>query len=267
MKPSTAAIILAGVAALLAIVLQTARLDRAQTAAVRAGLAADTLVASRDTARVLTLKLASLGDSVAIVQRRAVQVDQRADALDRALGLERAARDSLSATVAAYRAVIRSDTVFDTVQVNVKDGSGASGSAPADPDGVRRGTFDVRQVPYAMHAEVELPAPPVSGSMKFEIDLDTLRLDVRLGCGPSVVAGARSATLTVIGPSWATVRMGRVEQSPAVCSGLDVGSERLAAIKGLLSRVGISIGYVAGVDARGTFVYGPGVTVGVRVWP
>ncbi|HTR77643.1 MAG TPA: hypothetical protein VMH39_06020 [Gemmatimonadaceae bacterium] len=107
MKPSTAALILAALAALFSIAVQTARLDHAQTAAIRAGLSADTLVASRDTTRVLSIRLAALGDSLAVVQRRALQVDQRADALDRALGLARAAHDSLVASIASYRGVVQ----------------------------------------------------------------------------------------------------------------------------------------------------------------
>ena len=44
----------------------------------------DSLLAARDTTRTLQAHLASLGDSLHVVSRRAVQTAQRADELDRA---------------------------------------------------------------------------------------------------------------------------------------------------------------------------------------
>jgi len=261
MKPSTAALILAAVAALLSIVIQTARLDRAQTAA-------DTLVASRDSTRLLSLKLAWLGDSMAVVERRAVQVDQRADALDRALGVERAARDSVVASIASYRGVVRSDTVV----VSVADPAGEAGrllaAAPgqAGLDSIRQGTFDLRQAPYTVHATVALPVPPERGTMEIGIDLDTLWLEVRLGCGAPNGSGVRAATAIVSGPSWAGIQLGRVEQAPGVCNAAAV-RDGSGPVRRALSRVGVSVGYVAGVTNQGKIFAGPGVIFGVRLWP
>jgi hypothetical protein len=219
---------------------------------VAAALVADTVVASHDTTRVLTLRIASLSDSLRVVQRRAVQINQQADALDRALGLERAARDSLTATIVGYRGLVRTDTVRDTVVV---DPGGRDGTAA---DTVHRGTFDIRQAPYTVHAQVMLPAPPSEGTMALAIDLDTMRFEVRLGCGPPNAAGARTAATTVTGPSWAAIQLGRIEQSPDVCAQLSVPASRWAPLRRALDRVGVSIGYVAGVGANSQFFGGPG---------
>jgi len=268
MKPSTAALILAAVVALFAIMLQTARLDRARSAAIRAGLAADTLVASRDTTRVLSLELASLGESLAVVQRRAVQVDQRADALDRALGVERAARDSVTASIASFQGIVRTDTVV--VIEPEPGGAGAglpSGSvAGRGQDSVRRGTFDIRQAPYTVHAVVGLPVPPATGMMAVAIDLDTLRLDVRLGCGAPSADGVRGASAIVTGPAWVGIQLGRVEQTPGVCNGAAVG-ERSGVVARALSRFGVTVGYVAGINNQGKVFAGPGAMFGVKLWP
>jgi len=269
MKPSTAALILAALAALFAIALQTARLDRAQHAALRAGLAADTLVASRDTTRALSLKLVSLGESLAVAQRRAMQIDQRADALDRALGLDRAARDSVTASIASYHGIVRTDTVFVGEAAVVDAAIGRPSGVDVDrgsSDSVRRGTFDVRQPPYAVHAVVALPDPPARGSMALAIALDTLRLDVRLGCGAPNASGVRAASAIVSGPAWAGIQLGRVEQAPEVCN-VGAATSRAAALKAAVSRIGVSVGYVAGVGSHGQFLAGPGVMIGVKLWP
>jgi hypothetical protein len=263
-------LVVVGVAlAVLFLAVRAASVDRAQSAAARAALVADTAIASHDTTRTLVLRLASLGDSLRVVQRRAVQVDQQADALDRALGLERAARDSLATTIAGYRGVVRADTVRDTVVVSAsgrKNEEGRGGGA-SPSDTVRRGTFDIRQAPYTVHAQVELPPPPAAGTMVLGVDLDTLRFEVRLGCGPPNAAGVRPAATTVTGPSWAAIQLDRVEQSPDVCAALGVAESRWAPFKRAFERVGVSIGYVAGVGAHSALLAGPGVIVGVKVWP
>ena len=68
--------------------------DRRSTQAV---LARDTIEAAADTTRALYhIDVNALGDSLQVVQRRAVQAEQKADeldrALDRALGQERVVR-------------------------------------------------------------------------------------------------------------------------------------------------------------------------------
>jgi len=270
MKPGNALLIAAAAIVLLWVGCRVIAADRAESAATEAALAADTLVASQDTTRLLTLKLASLGDSLRVEQRRAVQVNQRADALDRALGLERTARESLAATIARYRGVVETDAVRETVLVAVaaagaRAGSAAAGGATVDT--LRHGTFDIRQAPYTVRAQVALPPPPAAGAMALAIDLDTVRLEVRLGCGPPNAAGVRAAAATVTGPRWAAIQLGRVEQAPEVCATLGADQSRWGLVGRALARVGVSIGYVAGVGAHNTVFAGPGAIIGVKVWP
>jgi hypothetical protein len=233
--------------------------QRVQARAAQALLAQDTVEAARDTSRALSIE-GVLGDSLRATQRRAIQVEQRADKLDGALKLERVAREQLEASVVALRATIRSDTVY------VARGEGVRRSIG---DGVRRAEFDLRQEPYTVHADVSLPEPPAPGRMEVSVELDTLALDVRVGCGPAGSEGVRAASVTVVGPAWALVRLSRVEQAPSVCSPSLRGtkSERWSAVLHFLERFGVSVGYAAARSPSGAVVAGPGATAGFRVWP
>jgi hypothetical protein len=94
-----------------------------------------------------------------------------------------------------------------------------------------------------------------------------LRFEVRLGCGPPNAVGVRAAATTVTGPRWAAIQLGRVEQAPDVCATLGVAQSRWAPVTRALARVGVSIGYVAGIGAHNALLAGPGAIIGVRVWP
>jgi hypothetical protein len=224
-----------------------------EEARVAAGLVRDSLAAAADSTRALHLRLEVLGESLRVVQRRAVQTEQRADALDRALGLERVARVRLAARVAPITRSARSDTVVGETS-----------------EGERSAAFDVREAPYTVHAEVRLPPPPAAGMMAVRVALDTLGLEVRVSCGVPGEAGVRPATATVLGPSWATIRMTKVEQSPDVCAGAGhrpAPNLFAAARRWLAERAGVAVGFGVVRDARGALITGPGVVVGVRAWP
>jgi hypothetical protein len=234
---------------------QTVRLDAARVRGVRAALAADSVEAARDTSRLVRLDGEtgrSLADSLRVVQRRTLQVSQRSDALDRALGLERAARAQLEATVESLRATARVE------QVAVEAG-----------DQTRSTEFDVRQVPYTVHAAVTLPEPPGAGRLDVVVSLDTLKLDVRVECGARRLREVRPATVSVAGPAWASVRLGRVEQAPEVCNGGEAGDRggNASLLHALGRRFGVSVGYVAVRAGDGVVRAGPGIVVGFRVWP
>jgi hypothetical protein len=228
-------------------------LAEALARATKAGLQADSLQAAADSTRVLyRVAVAGLGDSLRVAVRRAVQEVQRADVLDKALRLERVTRDKLRATIAELRSAPRSDTV----QV-------------VGTDGERRATFDVRQAPYTVRAEVSLPAAPGRGRMDVRVKLDTLALDVHVGCGAANAAGVRAATAIVVAPKWASVRLGSVEQAPRVCAVIP-GGERSSAqsvMRAILQRVGVSVGYGATRTASGTVVSGVSTMVGITIWP
>jgi hypothetical protein len=174
--------------------------QRAEARATQAVLAQDTVEAARDTSRALPL-IGVLEDSLRAAQRRAIQVEQRADKLDATLKLERVAREQLEASVVALRTTVRSDTVYMT-----------------RADSARHAAFDVRHAPYTVHADVSLPEPPARGRMDVSVELDTLALDVRVGCGAAGNEGVRPASVTVVRPAWALMRLSRVEQAPSVCS-------------------------------------------------
>lgn len=231
---------------------QTARLDAARLRAQAAGFGADSVQAVADSSRSsFYIRVASLGDSLRVAERRAIQTVQRADVLDRALRLERRLRDSLRVAVDRLSHKVRSDSV-------VSDGA----------DSERRAAFEVREVPYTVHAKVVLPRAPGRGSMDVRVEMDTMALDVRVGCGVATAAGVRPATAVVVGPRWASVRLGRVEQVPGVCAAggaNDAGTTSL--VRQLLHRFGLSVGYGVARAAATELVAGPGLFVGFRVWP
>jgi hypothetical protein len=234
--------------------------QRAEEKARQAVLAQDSVEAARDTSRALSIE-GVLGDSLRAAQRRAMQVEQRADKLDATLKLERVAREQLEASVVALRATVKSDSAVD-------DTTGV-GERRATGDGVRRAGFDLRQEPYTVHADVSLPKPPARGSMNVSVELDTLPLDVRVGCGDAGIEGVRPASVTVVGPAWAMVRLSRVEQAPSVCSDSRRATEtkRWYALRRFVERFGVSVGYAAARTPSGTVFAGPGLAAGFRLWP
>ena len=227
------------------------QMQREEERAAEAALVRDTLEAARDTTRALPL-IGALGDSLRVVERRAVQTAQRADALDRALARERVVRDRLEAAITALASSAVAETVFVTGE-----------------DSVRRAAFDVRQTPYTVNAEVALPRPPERARLELRVALDTLALEVRVGCGKADNEGVRPASVNVVGPSWASVRLGRVEQSPNVCAQRAErrGAGMRSALRRFAERFGVSVGYAATRGGDGTVVAGPGVAAGFRVWP
>jgi type II secretory pathway pseudopilin PulG len=233
--------------------------QRAEARVAQAVLAQDTVDAARDTSRALSIE-GVLGDSLRAAQRRAVQVEQRADKLDATLKLERVAREQLEASVVALRATVKSDTVYVTRGAGVGRSAGES---------MRHAAFDTRQAPYTVHADVSLPEPPAPGRMEVRVELDTLALDVRVGCGDAGSEGVRPASVTVVGPAWALMRLSRVEQAPSVCSASSrtTASERWSAVRRFVERFGVSVGYAAARSSTGAVIAGPGLAAGFRVWP
>jgi hypothetical protein len=211
-----------------------------------AALHADSIRAARDTSRAVLLSVA--GDSVRVYQRRIVQVKQRSDSLDRALGLERAARYRVEAAVSALSALAAAPALDST-------------------DGVRTAEFRVREPPFYIDVTVGLPRPPGEGRMALRVALDTAVLEARVGCGAVGAGGVRPATLSLTGPRWVGVRITRVEQEVRVCS----PTEPIVPRTSLLARVAkgfhVGVGYGAVIAPDGRIVRGPGINVSWSPWP
>ncbi|MGE3795689.1 MAG: hypothetical protein AB7I38_17435 [Dehalococcoidia bacterium] len=188
-------IVLLGVA----LAVQTYRLGRAEVRAQVEALARDSAEAAADSTRASSARVqAVLGAELAAVQRRAAQQQQRADSLDRALGLERRARVVVELRADSLQALATAAVTADSA------------------DSVRRARFEVREAPYTATAAVALPRPPAAGSLSLRVGLDPAPLELRIGCGPAR-EGIRPATVTAVGPRWLSLKLATIEQDPAVC--------------------------------------------------
>jgi hypothetical protein len=105
--------------------------------------------------------------------------------------------------------------------------------------------------------------------MDVSVELDTLALEARVGCGTARGDGLRPASVTVVRPAWASMRLERLEQSPAVCSAtaLKAVGTRWPAVRRFIERFRLSVGYAAARGPNGVVVAGPGLAAGFRVWP
>jgi len=184
----------AGVVVAVLLVVAWHRSQEARTEALRA----DRAEARADTTRLLAVG-AVLDQQV--WERRALQQEQRADSVDRELRLTRKAYVALRVSIASLDTTVHGQT-----------------AALVSDTAVRTAHFDIRQVPFTAAADVRLPPPPAAGDLELRVSLDSLLLDLRLGCGQAGVGGVRPASAVVSGPPWARVALGRVEQAVEVCS-------------------------------------------------
>lgn len=199
--PAWVAIFILAMASALTLGVEEHRLRQERESTASLALAASNLVAERDSTRDVAAMnhsiAAMLGDSLRIVEQRAVQVKQRSDALDRALGGERRARYALTAAVDSLERL-------------------ATAAAPAGA--ARHASFALRQPPYTVAAEVEVPDPPDSARMNLRVALDPIPISARVMCSAPDSHGVRSASVVASSPPWATVRLGRLEQAPELCA-------------------------------------------------
>lgn len=228
------------------VVLRELLVDRAyQQALIR-----DVAEAKRDTTRALAPATLPLGDSLHAVQRRALQQEQRADALDRALGLERTAKLALEVKVRTLEVEVRATTTASTRR-----------------DSTRRAVFDVRQAPFTVQADVELPPPPAAGQLRVAVALDPVPVELRIGCAPDSGRAVRPAQVTAIGPAWADLRLRHVEQSPDICAVAARRSPRSLSRALWSDRFGVFVGATLMRRSDASLATGLAVGVGWRVWP
>lgn len=177
------------------------RASRAASEARAAHLAADSATAANDSTRMVALDSLKglLGKELAAYERRAVQAEQRADSVDRALGRVRVALVNMSAVVRELSAR-------------------AEAPVSEDSEAIRRAIFHVRQQPYTARAEVALPRPPAPGSLSLSVSLDSALIGLRLQCGKADASGVRPATALATTPDWLALRFTTVTQAPEICS-------------------------------------------------
>ena len=210
LRQSWMAVLGLALALMLTVRVEEGRVARARGRVTELALEAANVTAERDSTRGAALTARSvarlLGDSLRIAERLVVQRAQHADALDKALGRERRAKYALAATVDSLSRVVASANV---TEMN---------------DDVRRAHFDVRQAPYTIGADVTIPAPPDSARLAIDVALDSIPVDLRMGCSTPDQDGIRAATVDAITPRWATVRLARLEQAPELCASPALGA-------------------------------------------
>lgn len=188
-----------------------------------------------------------------VFDKGAVQIPQVPDAIDKALRQTRTALDSM-------RAVVRGLAVRASSSGDVATTTNAAG------DTVRSAVFDVRQAPYTARAAVDLPARG-KGSIDLNVTLDPIPLTVRPSCGDADANGIRPARVSVSGPTWATVELLRVEQSPDVCRSpaLEQSAADAAAAHDRRLRLAIVAGYGVTLGTSVPVRFGQGVYVGLAL--
>ena len=240
-----------GAALLLALVIQqhTLAAERHRAASLALGAVNDR--AMHDTTHLVALENTDvahlLGDTLALFARQVVQARQERDAMDRALRAERVARYAM---VSSVRALSR-----DSVAASQENTKGDT----------RRAVFDVRDPPYDVHAEVEMPPPPDTSRMSVRVRMDPLHIAVRVMCGAADENGIRAASVAAEVPPWATVRFDRVEQSPELCASPAL-ARRSSGI-GHLGFAPLMIGAGRVFSGSGPGQWGMFVGAGVRVVP
>jgi len=216
-NPRVIIVALAGSLAL-AVTVEQARIASVRRHALVAALEISNLAAERDSTRNTALdnqRVAHvLGDSLKVAEIRVVQVTQHLDALDKALGRERVARYVDNIAVDSLRRVVHAI------------GSGR--------ETVRSAVFDIRQEPYTVAAQVDIPTPPDSARIELHVAIDPIPIEARVSCSRPNGQGIKTASVSASSPTWATVRFGRVEQSPEVCGSPALRSEQSR--HGLFSR-------------------------------
>jgi hypothetical protein len=204
-NPRVMLVALAGSLAL-AVTVEQARIAAVRRHALVAALEISNLAAQRDSTRNAAIdnqRVARLlGDSLRVVEKRVVQIAQRGDALDQALGRARVARYADNVAIDSLRAVVHSMS---------------TGVRASESGTVRSAFFNVRQEPYTIAAQVNVPEAPDSAHLELRVAIDPIPIETRVSCSRPDGQGMRAASISASAPPWATVRFDRVEQSPDVC--------------------------------------------------
>ena len=167
------------------------RLAHEQQEKIRYAFKADSAMAEADTTKIMMIQQGLFH------VKRAIQMKQERDSVDRALRMERQAKLEL---------VTRIRWLNDTL-------SGVH--VPSPDSSTRVAEFNEYREPYTIKARATLPqvAPP---TLAVEVRLDSIPLSLRLGCQKG--DGIRTASVVAQGPTWASLRIAAVNQSPEICN-------------------------------------------------
>lgn len=190
------------------------------------GLRADSIAAANDRTRQVAIRAAA---GYASYERRVLQVRRERDAIDTELRRETRARVQAQLKLADFLG-----TIASTKPVEVAGDT-------------RIGRFAWRDPPFTIRATASLPAPPGRGRLELGIMLDTLRLEARLQCGErDRRTGVAPASILLMTPVWAQVRIDSVQQAPEVCSPPPAPALSLPSLR-LPSWVQVAVPAAAGV--------------------
>lgn len=169
-NPRVIVVALAGSLAL-AVTVEQSRIAAARRHALVAALEISNLVAQRDSTRnaaIANQRVAHiLGDSLRLAEIRVVQVTQHNDALDKALGRERVARYVDNVAVDSLQRVVHA------MSTDVQRSDAGAGQT------VRSAFFDIRQEPYTVAAQVDIPPPPDSARIELHVAIDPIPIEAR----------------------------------------------------------------------------------------
>ena len=134
------------------------------------------------------------------------------------------------------------------------------------PEGTRTDTWDVRQVPYTIHAVTTLPPPPANSALTLTVDLDQVDFTVRLACHETDER-IDAAEIFLTGPNWLTFEIGEVEQAPEICNPPTVVSPGTPLWQDIIfgAGVGAITALVFGDDAGVGGLLGGGLSIGWRI--
>jgi hypothetical protein len=195
-----------------------------------------------DTTRDVALQNARvaklLGDSLKLVEKEVLQVAQKRDALDAALGRERAARYAAIAVVDSVEGLIAAENAA----IPARDSTISRE--------VRAARFDLRQEPYTIVANVAMPPPPDSATLQVKVLVDPIPIVARVTCA-DVGSEAREASVSVETPAWVRVQLGTVSQTPDVCARSRAGESLLHWPRLATRRLVLGVGRAWGLDRQG----------------
>ena len=242
------------VALALTLHIEEGRVSAEQAHAAAAALATTNLAAERDSTRDLAQGNGAvarlLGDSLRLVEKHVRQIAQRRDALDAAIGTERLARYTLTATVDSLRRTVTSAATRDS-------SAGASHAT-------WQASFDIRQEPYTIAAVVQFPPPPDSARLDMRVAIDSIPVEARIACASPNESGIKTASITATSPPWARLRFDRVEQSPDLCASPALAHPRKASR--LLAFTPLVLGGGRVLASNGSGTWGLFVGTGLRLW-